>query len=72
LIHPAYNNNNNIYLFQWWKSWIFSIITPVFRVWCFREHSKMLIWCLRNISFIKHVLLSMLKMVVLLNIFASY
>ncbi len=31
---------------------IFSIITPVFSVtWSFRNHSDMLIWCSRNISF---------------------
>jgi len=27
------------YLFLWWQSWIFSIITPVFSVtWSFRNH----------------------------------
>ncbi len=37
-------------LFLWWQSWIFSIITPVFSVtWSFRNHSNMLICCLRNI-----------------------
>ncbi len=33
------------------KSWIFSIITPVFSVtWSFRNHTNMLICCSRNIS----------------------
>ncbi len=32
------------------QSWIFSIITPVFSVTrSFRNHSKILIWCFRNI-----------------------
>jgi len=31
------------------RSWIFSIITPVFSVtWSFRNHSNMLIWSLWN------------------------
>jgi len=51
----------------WWQSWIFSIITSVFSVtWSFRNHSNMLIWCFKN-----HFLLSMLKTVVLLNIFVE-
>ncbi len=51
---------NNCFLFQyilkynlflWWRSWIFSIITPVFSVtWSFRKNSNMLIWCSRSIS----------------------
>ncbi len=33
-------------LFLWRKSWIFSIITPLFSVpWSFRNHSNMLIYC---------------------------
>ncbi len=32
------------------QSWIFSIITPVFReIWSFRNHDNRLIWCIRNI-----------------------
>jgi len=43
-------------LFQWWQSWIFSIITPVFSgTWSFRNHSIMLIWKLRNISYYQSI-----------------
>ncbi len=49
------------------QSRIFSIITPVFRVtWSFWNHTNMLISCWRHI-----VLLSMLKTVMLLNIFVK-
>ncbi len=34
------------------KSWLFSIITLVFRfTWSFRNYSNMLIWCTRKISY---------------------
>ncbi len=34
------------------QSWIFSIITPVFRVtWSFRNHSNIKLWCSRNIYY---------------------
>ncbi len=43
-------------LFLWWQSWIFSIITPVFRVtWSFRNHSNMLICSSINICIIINV-----------------
>ncbi len=45
--------------------WIFSIITPVFRVtWSFRNNSNLLICCLKNVSII-------LETIVLPNIFVE-
>ncbi len=39
-------------LFLWWQSWILTAITQVFSVtWSFRNHSNLLIWCSRNISY---------------------
>jgi len=39
-------------IFLWWESWIFSIITPHFSVTqSFWNHSNLLIWCSKNISY---------------------
>ncbi len=78
-----YNNHLNIfiyciwiyfkmYLFLLWQSWIFSIITPVFRVtWSFRKHSNMLICTFAALQiFLINVLIN-IKTIVLLNIFVN-
>jgi len=50
------------------QSWIFSIITPVFRVtWSFRNHSSVLMWCSKKLF----LLLSMLETLVVLHIYVK-
>jgi len=45
------SKNRNIVKY-YHKSWIFSIITPVFSVtWSFRNQSNVMIWCSRNIFY---------------------
>ncbi len=59
-------------LFLWCKAGLSAVITPVFSVtWCFRNHSNMLILCVRSIYFHPCNLFSYYKTIVLLNLFVK-